>query len=453
MGAFFLFLLLTLAVFWLKKEYSQKVYPGVYLFSSQVSGKTKEQVHELLVEREERMKEQKIIFTYSNNTQKKWEITPQRIDFSLDEDSIVEEVFSVGRSQGEIGNFREIYQLILFPQAIEPKYDFNAQKLTEIIAQISSEVDKPAQDALFEFKAGKVVNFQVSKEGSLVDRDETKSLILLDFKNLALREEPISLSLPVKKIKPMVDTSQTNRLGIKEMLGEGESFFKDSIPSRVHNIVLAASYFHGVVVPPGEIFSFSEKIGTISAETGYEKAYVIKENKTILEDGGGVCQVSTTLFRAVLKAGLPVVERQAHNYRVGYYEQGGYPPGLDATVYPPSPDFKFKNDTLSYVLIQVAADQAKKRLVFQIYGTSDGRRVEMTKPVIHSTTPPPPDIYVDEPTLAQGVVKKIDSAHAGAKVSFERVVYWSDNSIKEDRTFWSNYVPWPAVYQRGIKTN
>jgi len=157
------------------------------------------------------------------------------------------------------------------------------------------------------------------------------------------------------------------------------------------------------------------------------------------------------LFRAALNAGLPIVERKAHYYRVGFYEQGGYPPGLDATVYPPSPDLKFKNDTPAHILIQTIVDKEAKRLVFQLYGTSDGRRVEISKPVIHSQIPPPEPVYIDEPSLPAGVIKRIDSAHWGAKVSFTRKVFNADGSLKEEQTFWSNYVAWPAVFQRGVR--
>lgn len=450
-GGLLLLVVFFLAVFWIKKEYSQKVYPGVYLFSEDIKGKSEEELREFLADKDEKIKMQKIIFLWRNYTEKHWEIIPQMIDFSLDRETMIKEAFLEGRGKKGGESFFEIYRLLTRSRNLEVKFDYDRGKLEEIVKQIGSEVDRPAQDALFEFKEGKVINFQVSKEGLVVDRAETKSLILLAFTRVSDNKTSLALPLPIKTLLPRVATSQSNRLGIKEALGEGESFFKDSIPSRVHNIILASSYLHGVVISPNEIFSFAKKIGDISEEKGYEKAYVIKDKKTILEDGGGVCQVSTTLFRAALNTGLPIIERQPHYYRVGFYEQGGYPPGLDATVYPPSPDLKFKNDTPAYILIQTNIDKGKKRLAFQIYGTSDGRKVEMTKPVVHSQTPPPEPLYVDEPTLPVGVVKRIDVAHWGAKVSFSRKIYFADNNLKEEKTFWSNYTAWPAVYQRGTR--
>jgi vancomycin resistance protein YoaR len=449
-GIFLIFLILSGMVFFIRNKYQGKVYPGVFIFGKEVSGKSVSQLEEFLREKEEEIKNLKVAFFWKNEEEKRWEITPQMIDWRLDWSSMVNEALTKGR-EGGISEILSLYRLLLFPLEIKANFGYSQEKLEGVVEEIAVEVDRPVQDALFEFKNGKVVNFQVSKEGREVDRQQVKKLIILAFSWPRGEKDLIPLDLPVKIIEPKITTEKSNELGIRELLAEGESFFKDSIPSRVHNIVLASSYLHGVVIPPGEVFSFAKKIGTISAEVGYKPAYVIKNKATVLEDGGGVCQVSTTLFRAALNAGLPIIERKAHYYRVGFYEQGGYPPGLDATVYPPSPDLKFKNDTPGHILIQTIVDKEVKRLVFQLYGTSDGRRVEITKPVIHSQTPPPEPIYIDEPTLPVGVIKRIDSAHWGAKVSFSRKVFYADGSLKEEQTFWSNYVAWPAVYQRGIR--
>jgi len=449
LGVFLIFLILGAAVFFIKEKYQRKVYPGVFVFGKEISGKTAGQLEEFLREKDGEIKNLKVAFFWKNAEEKRWEITPQMIDWSIDSSSIINEALARGR-EGGIEEVLSLYRLLLFPLEIKPSFSYSQEKIEKVVKEIAAEVDRPVQDALFEFKNGKVVSFQVSKRGREVNRLQVKKLIILAFSHPQKEKTFVPLDLPVKIIEPKITTEKSNDLGIQELLAEGESFFKDSIPSRVHNIILASSYLHGVVIPSGEVFSFAKKIGTISAETGYKPSYVIKNKATVLEDGGGVCQVSTTLFRAALNAGLPIIERKAHYYRVGFYEQGGYPPGLDATVYPPSPDLKFKNDTPAYILIQTVVDKEAKRLVFQLYGTSDGRRVEVGKPVIHSQTPPPEPVYIDEPSLPAGVIKKIDSSHWGAKVSFTRKVFNADGSLKEQRTFWSNYVAWPAVYQRGV---
>jgi vancomycin resistance protein YoaR len=236
-------------------------------------------------------------------------------------------------------------------------------------------------------------------------------------------------------------------MGIKELIGRGSSRFRGSISSRIHNIALASSRFNGVLVKPGEIFSFNKALGDVSIYTGYKEAYIIKDGKTVLGDGGGVCQVSTTFFRAILSAGLPVVERRAHAYRVGYYEQDSSV-GFDATVYDPSPDLKFKNDTPGHLLIQTYVNTRAATLVFEIYGTSDSRIASTTKPVVTDIVSPPEDLYVDDPTLPIGSVKQIDWKAWGAKAWFTYKVTRDKETIYQ-KTFYSNYRPWQAIYLRG----
>ena len=248
-------------------------------------------------------------------------------------------------------------------------------------------------------------------------------------------------------VKPKIQTSAVNSLGIKELIGRGISNFAGSIPNRIYNVNLTASKINGVLIPPGATFSFNSTVGDITAATGFKQAYVIKEGRTVLDDGGGVCQDSTTLFRAVLNAGLPVIKRTAHAYRVGYYEQG-FPPGLDATVFYPSVDFQFKNDTTSHILIQ--AYVSGLTLYVDLYGTSDGRAVNLTKSVITNQTPPPPELRQDDPSLPKGTVKQVDFPAWGAQVSFSRTVKrGSETLIKE--TFKSSYKAWQAVYLVGTK--
>lgn len=448
-GLVILLLFLTGAVFWVRTRYQDKVYPGIFVFSEPVSGKSIQQLEEFFQKKEAEQQQRNLAFYWSNNGDKSWQLTPLAISFGFNRQATINELMGLGREGNQWQNLATAYRLLVFPLEVKPTFTFDQERMAAFLEQIAAEVDRPVQDALFEFKQGKVSEFQVSKEGRAVDQQEVSTLIVLAFSQPEWKQETLALDLPVTVISPEITTDQSNRLGIKEFLAEGESFFYDSIPSRVHNIILASSYLHGIVVAPGETFSFAQRIGDISAATGYQQAYVIRDKQTILEDGGGVCQVSTTMFRAALNAGLPIVERQPHYYRVGYYEQGGYPPGLDATVYPPSPDLKFKNDTANYILIQTVVNKEKQRLAFQLYGTSDGRKVEVAKPIIHSQTPPPEPVYIDEPTLPVGTEKRLDVAHWGAKVSVTRTVWNADGSQKEKRTWWSDYVPWAAVYQRG----
>lgn len=331
---------------------------------------------------------------------------------------------------------------------LDPKGDFSEEGLNSEIFGIASKINRGPQNPKFEFASGKVSEFLPAKDGVELNSDQFKETIIQNLNSLADSEEKfLSFEVPVKRTPPATSTETVNDLGIKELIGRGTSKFKGSIASRVHNIELASSRLNGILIKPGETFSFNNALGDVSKFTGYQEAYVIREGKTILGDGGGVCQVSTTFFRAALNAGLSIFERQAHAYRVGYYEQDS-PPGLDATVYGPSPDLKIKNDTPAHILIQAKVDKKNSSLVFELYGTSDGRVATISKPITKDVVQPGEDLYIDDPTLPAGTVKQTEHKANGAKVTFNYLVQRGGETIYK-KIFISNYRPWQAVYLRG----
>jgi vancomycin resistance protein YoaR len=318
----------------------------------------------------------------------------------------------------------------------------------KIIEEISTEFNRNPQNPVFIFQDDRVTEFSPAKEGITVDSIKLNDVLLQKISLLETSgETSFDIEIPAEVVSPEITTEEVNNLGIKELIGRGNSTFFGSISSRIHNIGLASSHFNGVLVAPDDVFSFNEVLGDVSSYTGYKQAYIIRDGRTVLGDGGGVCQVSTTLFRAILAAGLPIEERRAHSYRVSYYEQGS-PPGLDATVFSPTTDLKFKNDTPSHILIQTIFNPGNSSLVFEIYGTKDGRVATISKPVVYGTTPPPEDLYQDDPILPSGVIKQIDYKAWGAKVSFSYEVT-KNGEIVYQKDFLSNYRPWQAVYLRG----
>ncbi len=350
-------------------------------------------------------------------------------------------VFSQDEDQWELDE-QELIGFLSFTDQYEEA------KIASYTATLAQNIDRPPQNAAFQFEGGRVTQFQPAKEGLTLKQEETIKSIITALEKIEAGEgnQPM-INLSVITASPEVTVEEINDLGIKELLGRGVSYFRGSITSRIHNIQLASSRFNGLLIPPGETFSFNQALGEVSPATGFQQAYIIKEGRTILGDGGGVCQVSTTFFRAALDAGLPIIERQAHAYRVAYYEQG-FSPGLDATVWEPSPDLKIKNDTPAHILVQAYANVGARSLTFEFYGTSDGRQATIGKSRIWDQVPPPPDLYQDDPTLPAGQIKQIDWKAWGAKVAFDWKVVRGDE-VLQDRTFYSNYRPWQAVFLRG----
>jgi len=248
---------------------------------------------------------------------------------------------------------------------------------------------------------------------------------------------------------PYPDSATAEELGIVELVAEGDSYFIGSPSGRDHNIRLSAPKFDGIVVGPGETFSFNHYLGEVSAEAGYDESYITAGEQLAIEVGGGICQVSTTAFRAAFWGGYPIIYRWYHRYRVGYYELRGAGVGMDATVYSPQVDFKFTNDRPHPLLIETEIEEAAHRLVFRFYSTSDERRVEKDEPVISDETEPGPPIYQLDETLAPGTVIRWQSAVDGLTATIERRVYDAAGNLLHDDTFVSQYAPRRAAYHYG----
>jgi len=317
----------------------------------------------------------------------------------------------------------------------------NDEKIKSFLAEkISPEVEIIPQNARFEIKDGRVIEFSSSQDGQKINEMETIAKLKTDF----LLGNNSSIELVMETFKSEVKNENVNNLGVKEIIGTGHSNFSGSPKNRIHNIQIGAAAMNGILIAPGEEFSTIKTLGEISEKTGYLQELVIKGNKTIPEFGGGLCQVGTTMFRVALASGLPITERQNHSYRVSYYE----PVGTDATIYDPQPDLRFINDSGYYILIQSRIDG--NDLYFDFWGTDDGRVVEQTDPVISNIVTPAPAKIVETTDLKPGEKKCTEHAHNGADVSFNYKVIYPNGEIKE-RLFKSHYVPWQEVCLIGVK--
>jgi len=256
--------------------------------------------------------------------------------------------------------------------------------------------------------------------------------------------------LVVQAVPPRYpDTATAEELGIVELVAEGDSYFIGSPSGRDHNIRLAAPKFDDVIVAPGETFSFNHCLGEVSAEAGYDESYVTAGEQLAIEVGGGICQVSTTVFRAAFWGGYPIVARWYHQYRVRYYELLDAGVGMDATVYSPQVDFKFVNDRPYPLLIKTEIEEAAHRLVFRFYSTDDGRRVEKEGPVVSDETKPGPPIYQLDEDLEPGTVIRWQSAVDGLTATVERKVYDAAGNILYHDTIVSKYAARRAAYHYG----
>lgn len=300
----------------------------------------------------------------------------------------------------------------------KPGLRVNTERVKIYLEELSKKISEPPTNPRLTISDGKITEFEPSKAGRTINIFASLANVtstLARNESLNNNGKIIIAELVFDEVQSSITLDKVNNLGINTLLASGESDFSGSPKSRVHNITVGSKKFTGTLIAPGNEFSFNQTLGQVDASTGYLPEMVIKKGTITPEYGGGLCQVSTTLFRAVAFAGLPVLERHPHSLAVRYYN----PQGFDATIYPGVSDFRFRNDTLAYILIQSKIVSSK--LYFEIYGTKDGRKVALEGP------------------------RQYDIQPSGAlKAELVRTVIYPDGTEKKD-VFWSSYKPVSAA--------
>lgn len=282
----------------------------------------------------------------------------------------------------------------------------SSAKINSYLAVIAANIDKEPVNAKFEMENGRAKIFVGSIPGKKLNIPQSENEIartLINNKN--------SVQLIIDNIQPAISLEKINSLGINNLLSRGESDYGKSSSARITNIKVGIAKFNGLIIKPGEEFSFNSHLGEIDAANGFKPELVIKSGGVVSEYGGGLCQVSTTLFRAAILSGLPITERKPHSFPVQHYN----PQGFDATIYPGITDLKFVNNTSNYILIQSKLSGSK--VIFELYGTSDNRKVIMDGPYQY-----------DQQT------------NGAMKAYFIRKISYEDGTAKEER-FDSVYKP------------
>ena len=446
-----LFLCFFLYLFFQARNYQTKILPNITVDSVSVGNLTKEQANTLLHKLYKGKDNFQISFLLDHNYISTISATEIKYHFPIQD--VVNHAFLIGR---EAHTFSSLYQFVTLLFSLEhynfemtPQYDENY--IHQHLSNLNNAYYIEPQSARFVFENNKVTAFQVDEPGVTLNTDFAWAQLqksLARQKNLY--HNTVGILLQKIPLQPKIKLTDINNLGVKELIAQGSSKFAGSHEERVHNIVTGSSKLNGIIIKPGETFSFVKAIGDISQATGFLPGFIISQGKTVLGDGGGICQVSTTLYRAALHAGLPIVERTAHAYRVGYYEQDAKP-GLDATVFSPSVDLKFTNNYNHALLIQVSVDTNALTATFQLYGTKDDRQIELTEPIVWNVQPAPPTEYIDDFTLPVGVTKQVDFAASGGSSRYSYKVT-KNNQVLFQKEFISHYTPWKAVYLVGKKT-
>ncbi len=318
------------------------------------------------------------------------------------------------------------------------------ERLRAYLADMASQIDLPPQDARLRFEPamGGPVVLQPSRLGRSLDIEATMQSV-----QVALAGGSDGANLAIVEVAPAVDSTRIAEMGIHELVASGATYFAGSSASRIHNIEVGAEKFAGIVIPPDGIFSFNEIVRDVSSANGFEDSLIIWGDRTAVGVGGGVCQVSTTVFRAAYEGGFPIVERYNHGYVVDWYGE----PGLDATIYTPTVDFRFRNDTDAFLLIDPVVDSLNGVITFNFYGTRPARTVTVSEPQITQALQPEPATYVVDESLAAGEQQQVEWQKEGMTVTVTRTIV--EHGVERTDTLVSHYLPWRAVYLVGPGTD
>ena len=315
---------------------------------------------------------------------------------------------------------------------------FHGDAADRFFARLQGQVERPPKDADFAAASNGSVHVVAARPGLSLDAFKSADRMLAAAGRPGNRVATLALVVQ----QPKRSTAAAKGMGITGTVGAYETFY-GGVPNRIHNVQLVAHLVDHKFIAPGETFSFNATTGERSAAKGFLEAPVIVNGELETGLGGGVCQVSTTVFNAAYEAGLPITARTNHALYISHY-----PLGRDATVDYPSTDLKFVNDTGHWLLLRTWVGSSS--LTVALYGTPQHRRVETVAAPLRTISAPPVRKTIDA-TLEPGQVEVDDYGAPAQSTSVERKVYAPDGKLMSDATWYSSYVAVPKVIRVGPK--
>lgn len=501
---------IVMVTFALVNKLNTKVYSNVYINDVDLSGMTEENVTEIIKAMNKELSSKVVTIKYNNDVI--MELTPDTIDMHIDEQSTIKNIMEFGRTENIVLNNVKILKTMFNKAQLEPVYNYSEAKIANISMEAVSGIEGRVQDDSFSLdEENYTLVITKGKSGKDIVVEEFKTDILQALKNKNMTEyvleledrEPNKLDVDVvyakicraakdayvdETVKPVVyhkhemgisfdkeelrnvlDKTENQAEGkiinfkltatapsvkiqditkdiYKDKLASYTSSYEDSDSNRASNVVLGAKMLNGTIVMPGETFSFNAVMGDCGLSSrGFKPAAVFKAGKVVQEVGGGICQISSTLYVSVLYANLGIVSRSNHALPVGYV-----PVSLDATVYYPYLDFKFKN-TREYPVKIVATTTSSRKLTIAIYGTKEDKEyeVELTSwktGVISSKVQEQKDSSLEE-----GKTKIIQKGTAGHKSVAYKTVKYNGKVISKELLSQDSYGSTPKIIAVGTK--
>ena len=429
-------MLLFISVMYFTEEYTNPyMHRGVKIEDIDVSNLSKEDaLKEVKSVTDEMIKNKVVNFAYEDITVP---VLLRDFGYKLNLEDAINKAYSYGRSDNLFYNYIDIIKGYIFKKNFVAKADIDDSKREEVILNIGNKIFKKPVDAYPIINEDGSVTIKDSEIGRYMDINEAKDLINLDI----LHEDKIEL--PVYKTEPKIYSNYYD--GIDKKLGDFETDYSSSVKNRKENIRLAASKFNNMKLNPGDEISFNDVVGEISEKTGFKSATVIVGGEYESGIGGGICQVSTTLYNSLILSDLEITERHNHSRPIHYVDLG-----TDAAVARGYKDLKFKNNTNNPILILSEANGEK--LNFKVLGNGSDRdyEVKIIPQLLGTVSPGVDTIYSD--ALPEGESTVRESGARGYSYKTYKEIIKNGEVVEKKEISKSYYLPKDKVVVVGTGT-
>lgn len=496
-----IFLLVISTIFALTNISHNGILEGVYIENVEVSNLTQEEINQMINDKVNKIEEVELFYNDYQTVVKLEELGVQ-----IDYKNAIKDAVNIGKTNNIIVDNYQILKTKIFKTKLRLNITLDENKLKEIVKNIHAEMPEAIKDYSYEIendeliitagKSGKAVNEELLKQSIIsnikgkfngkvnsieipireadpepIDIEKIYGEIYKEEKDAYIKEEPFELhkeedgidfKISIEEAKKMLEEEKETykiplkitraRVKVKDL---GDKLFKQTLSkytsiydagnvNRGANIALAAKTINGTILLPGETFSYNGILGNTTKEKGYKVGTAYVGGKTVPTYGGGICQVSSTLYNAVLYANLDIVERYNHSYSVSYV-----PAGRDATVSYGGKDFKFKNSR-NYP-IKIEANAKNGVVSVSIKGIKEEKEYEIVLTSSVLSTTPCKVVYENNNTLEEGKQKVVQTGHTGQKSIAYKTVKYNGKTISKTVLSKDTYKPMDRIVQVGTK--
>lgn len=410
-----------------------RVYPGISIEGVDMSNRTYEEVVQTVKSWRSDQREKKVIVTYKDST---FSVEAQQLDMDVDENQVVEVVWSYGRHGSWWERLKKIQEASAESYQVPLKLEYDESKLAALLEYWREMVDKQPRNAVLSMATGGIIP---QEEGQKLELEELRNSLLAAFR----KQGEQKMALPVTILYPEITVEELSKTGIRQMISVYSTYFNAKDTNRTTNVKRAANNINGYILYLGDIFSFNDVVGPRDIANGFKEALEIVNGEFVPGIGGGVCQVSSTLYNAALLADLAIVDRTNHSKPLNYV-----PLGLDATVAYGALDFKFKNT--SGMPIMILAEVYGNKLMVGLFG-QHGLDKNVTIYTMNRHEIPSPIVKETDPALKAGEVKVEKEGSPGYGVTTVRVVSAGEKEIKREVLYKDVYMPDTTILKVAIE--